>query len=179
MATLTGNDGSVDDTFNYGVNQKAAQDFKIAAGATITGFSIKGSKGNTTPCTNFTAEIYEGGTDPTNGTLKKTQSFSSTSLGAYTGSPTFHDFSFTTDTGALTGGSTVYWLVISPTGGSGTDTIRWSLDNTSPAYADGNTWYNFGSWVNAGTGFDQNFAIYGTTGGGGGGSVNSSILAFM
>lgn len=158
--TLTSYDGSMDDTNNMVAGSKEAQGFKIAAGCTITGFSIKGSKGNTTPCTSFTAKIYEGGATPDAGTLKASQSFDSNGLGPYTASPAFQDFTFTTNTGALTGGSTQYYLIIIPDDGSGSDVIRWSIDNTSPSYADGSRW--LGSWTESTT-LDHNFKIFGTT----------------
>ena len=151
--------GSLDDTSNFGVGSKSAQGFKIASGNKITGFSIQGSKGNTTPCTSFTASIYEGGADPTAGTLKASESFSSNGLGAYTASPTFHSFYFATPTTTLTGGTTQYYLVISPDDGTGTDVIRWAADTTSPTYADGTSWY-LGGWTES-TGIDRNFAIFG------------------
>lgn len=161
MITLAQYDGSNDDTWNYGVTQKSAQGFKIPAGATITGFSIKGSKGNTTPCTSFTAYIYEGGANPTAGTLIKSESFASSGLGNYTGTPSFHDFTFSTDTGALTGGSTQYYLVIKPDDGTGNDVIRWSVDSTSPTYTDGTPWnYTPSTWTEYST-RDHNFKIYG------------------
>ena len=162
MATLTYYDGDVNDTSNYGAGTKMAQSFKIATGKKITGFSIKGSKGNTTPCTTFTASIYAGGDNPTAGTLIGSQSFSSDGLGAYTASPTFHDFTFSTELTGLAGGTTQYYLIISPNDGTGADVIRWSVDNTSPSYSDGNAWYYAGgTWYDAGSGYDKNFKIYG------------------
>lgn len=162
MATLTEYDGSVNDTSNYAAGTKGAQGFKIATGKKITGFSIKGSKGNTTPCTSFTASIYAGGANPTAGTLVKSESFSSDGLGAYTASPSFRDFTFSTPVTGLAGGTTQYYLIISPDDGTGGDVIRWSVDNTSPSYADGNAWnYASGTWYDSGSGYDKNFKIYG------------------
>jgi len=160
MAILTEYDGSVNDTFNFGVGVKRAQGFKIATGKKITGFSIKGSKGNTTPCTSFTASIYAGGADPTAGTLIKSESFSSDGLGAYTASPSFRDFTFSTPATGLAGGSTQYYLVLFPDDGTGGDVIRWSVDNTSPSYADGSNWQYVSSWSQRTT-EDCNFKIYG------------------
>ena len=164
MAILTEYDGSVDDTNNLGIDYIVAQGFKIPSGATITGFSIRGSKGNTNPCSSFTVKIYEGGANPTAGTEKKSESFSSTSLGDYTGSPTFHDFEFTTSTGALTGGSTQYYMTLHPDDGSTSDAIRWSIDTTSSSYSDGSRWsspYSSISWTEV-SNHDLNFKIYGT-----------------
>lgn len=163
MATLAIYDGTTDDAVNFGKTPVAySQGFKIPAGSTITGFSYKGSKGNTTPCSNFTAKIYEGGTTPSNGTLKKSESFSSTSLGAYTPTPSFHDFTFATDTGALTGGTTKYYIIWSADDGTGTDVIRTSADYNS-SYADGSyrTTSDGTTW-SAESSHNLNFKIYGT-----------------
>jgi hypothetical protein len=161
MATLTEYDGSMDDTSNFAAGNAEAQGFKIDNGKKITGFSVRGSKGNTTPCTSFTACIYAGGTNPENGTLIKKESFASSGLGNYTATPTFHDFTFTTPAIALNNGTTQYYLIISPDDGTGNDVIRWSIDATSIAYIKGERYYRTsGTWYTSLI-TRHNFKIYG------------------
>jgi len=165
MATLTEYLGSVDDTFNFGTANIIAMGFKIPAGATITGWGIVGSRGNNATAGTFRVEVYEGSGNPNAGTLILSEDYDRTVLPTYTASPTLQSFVFGTPSGVLTGGSTQYYLVITPLTGSSNDCVRWSTDNTSPTYADGNTWgWTSGTWTSYPT-FDQNFQITGTTGG--------------
>lgn len=160
MATLTISDSTVSDTNNQGTGSGIqAQGFKIPSNATITGVGIKGSQGASASGT-FKIEIYEGGASPTAGTLKKTETYTTTSvLPVYTPTPTMQTINFTTGTGTLTGGSIQYYLCITALTGSASDETRWSFCNPG-TYPDGTTWIGGSEFAT----LDNNFAIYGTIG---------------
>lgn len=162
MATLT-EYLNWNDTNNIGTTTKRFQGFKIAAGKQITGFGIIGSQGNNATAGTFSVSIYEGGTVTSvdSGTLVAYEEYDRSVLGAYTTSPTMHEFTFATPTGALTGGSTQYFLVIHPLTGSSSDCIRWALDTTSPTYTDGSSGFKTtGAWTEQAT-TDEAFRILG------------------
>lgn len=163
MAILTNYEGSNDDFENTGTGYYCAQGFKIPSNATCTGVSIYGSRGNAGgvgASGTFSVSIYSGA-DPS-ATLVKTETFNTSVLHAYDGTPYWNDINFTTGVSLVAG--TQYYLRIIPLTGSSNDEVRWSTDTTSPTYADGAFWSsNGGAWTQN-TSRDKNFRINGTTG---------------
>lgn len=160
MAILTNYEGSNNDFENIGTTsgKAIAQGFKVASNATCTSVSIYGSRGNGATGT-FAVEVYSGVTPSS--TLIKTETFNTSILTAYTGSPFWDEITFTTSFPLVVG--TQYYLIIRPVTGSTGDEVRWSSDNTSPTYSDGARWsFNTGSWVEV-VGTDENFRINGLT----------------
>jgi hypothetical protein len=169
MAILTEYLGSVNDTFNQGTGSKVAIAFEVPAGSVIEGWGIIGSQGVTGTAGTFSVKIIENaGGNPDVGTIVAEETYNRTVLGAYTASPTLKSFTFGTPTGTLTGGSTVYYLLIESLTGSSNDNLRWSADSTAVVYDyrsrytvnGGSTWPTIATYV-------QNFQITGTEGGGG------------
>lgn len=158
MATLTEYDGSIDDTNNFGTGLWELQSFKIPNPASITGISFKGSRGNSPSGTTYTINVRS---DTYNGTIVGGETFNLSTLPAYTATPGFVDVTFTTPFNIVDETKT-YFLEIKPNDGSVNDEIRWSIDTTSPSYADGNRWTSGGT---DSTTIDHNFKIYGTEGG--------------
>ena len=155
MAILTQYDGSMDDTANFGTSVWDLQSFKIPSSSSITGISFKGSKGVSSSGTTFTVNIRQ---DTYNGTIIGGETFNTSTLPAYTASPSFVDITFTTPFD-ITDSSKTYFLEIKPNNGSTSDELRWSQDTTSPTYADGNRWNSSGA---NSTTIDKNFKINGT-----------------
>lgn len=162
MATLTEYIGSRD--IDIGVTQTYtafAQSFKIPSSSIITGFSILSYREADVTATTFTAKIIEGGVTPTfGGTEKASEVFDISSLTSPSSAIAYTDFTFSSDTGIVTGGTTQYYLYIY-INQSSTGQVVWAADNTSPSYSDGKYWfYSNGTWADNG-GVDYNFKIYG------------------
>ncbi len=163
---LTSYDGSHSAFATVGTgNSRFAQSFKIPAGKRITGFSLKACKASGSSISNFTVQIYEGSSAPEAGTKIAEQTFSADSLGSYTTSPSFHDFTFTTPTGSLTGGTSTSYYIVVLADSSGN--LSWSYSWVSPLYSDGCYWFrqydsDFSRWEwNSGTSYDFSFKIWG------------------
>ena len=159
MAVLTNYEGSNNDFENIGlVTSKAvAQGFQVPSNSTCTSVSIYGSRGNGATGT-FAAEVYSGAAPDS--TLVKTETFNTSTLTVYDGSPHWEEIVFTTPFSLVAG--TQYYLIIRPVTGSDVDEVRWSSDTTSPTYSYGARWTkNTGSWVET-TGRDKNFRVSGT-----------------
>jgi len=174
-ATFTEYVGSIDDTNNFGTGQYYSQTWQATASSTdtleLTGFALTGSMGNAgSNCTTFNAKVT---LTTYAGTIVRAENFNCSDLGAYTGSPTSHTFTFSSSTPITT--SDVYWLTIHPNDGSASDGMRWATDTTSPGYTLG----SFGSAGTLNTAIDTNFKVFGTytTPGGGGGTSTSTATS--
>lgn len=171
MAILTSYEGSNDDFENVGTtsNVALAQGFKVASSSSCTSISIYGSRGNGATGT-FALEIYSGANPGS--TLVKTETFNTSVLTAYDGSPHWDEITFTTPVNLVLG--TQYYAIIRPITGSTSDEVRWSHDTTGASYADGKDWTKHtGSWVERTNdcNFRVNEAVASTSG--------KNFLAFM
>jgi hypothetical protein len=119
---------------------------------------MRGSRGNSYAGGSITIGVYTGATKTG---LVYSETTTGSFLPAYTASPVFTDFTFASSF-SLTAGTTYYIYITFVSGCHSNDELRWSMDNSSPSYANG-SWYNNGT---AYTGYDKNFKIYGTVGSG-------------
>lgn len=154
-APLTQYLGSIDDSYNYGTTVAEIQSFQVLQPCIISGVSFYGTKGNLSSGSTFTVNIRD---STYNGTILKTQTFNTSILPAFVDPPVaFVNLDFTTGF-IITDPTKTYFLEIVCNNGSATDEIRWSLDNTSPAYAGGTKWNSLGVQDTA---KDHNFSING------------------
>lgn len=152
MAILTNYEsGGSFDNLNY--NARESQGFKIPQDASVTSVSFKMSKGSTATASTITISITSGSE---NGTVVKTEDFSTSLLQSYNGSTTsWTEFTFTTPV-SLTAG-TQYWARHLTSGGSANnDEIRRSL-HLNGTYADGTVWFNGTEYTN----YDALFRVSG------------------
>lgn len=156
MAILTNYEGSNDDLDNRGTNGGNAQGFQVPSNSTCTSITLYGSRGVGATGT-FALQIYSGTID---GTQVKTETFNTSVLTAYDGSPHWDEITWTASV-ALTAG-TQYFLRIVPQTGSATDEIRSSVDTTSPSYSNGARWYLASSVWTEQSGVDMNFRVNGS-----------------
>lgn len=155
MATLTSYDGSIDDTNNFGdATNITGQGFKLTSSATCTGFSMKGSRGVNYTGSAITISVCTAA-DGTG--VVYTEDTTGSFLPAYTATPSFIDFTFVSSF-ALTADTQYYILITCSAACHDSDELRWSIDNTSPSYANGGSVSN--SFED--TSYDRNFKIYGT-----------------
>jgi hypothetical protein len=157
MATLTSYEGSNNDLENQGTTGPRAQGFQVPSNSTCTGCSIYGSRGNGATGT-FSASVYSGAAPDS--TLVYTETFNTSVLHVFDNTPYWNDITFASSFSLVAG--TQYYLRIIPLTGSAIDEVRWSLDNTSPAYTDGARWLSSGGVWAQDTSIDENFRIYGT-----------------
>lgn len=137
MAVLTNYEsGGSFDNLAYG--SRESQGFKIPNNASVTSVSFKMSKGSTATASTITISITSGSE---NGTVVKTENFSTSLLQSYDGATTsWTEFTFTTPV-SLTAG-TQYWARHITSGGSANgDEIRRSL-HFGGTYADGAIWFS-------------------------------------
>jgi hypothetical protein len=151
--TATSYEGSNDDFENNGTGATAGQSFQVSSSYSITSVSIYGSRGNSSSGT-FKIEIKTG--SPTGTVVATTGTLSSSTLSAYSGTPSWNQISLIGSV-TLTPGIT-YYLVATSVTGSSNDEIRWSVDATTPSYTGG----SYYSGTTADTARDRSFRISGS-----------------
>jgi hypothetical protein len=152
MALLTYYSGSNDDFENNGTTSATAgQSFQVDSNGTCSHVAIYGARGNTASGT-FKVELKTG--SPTGTVIATTGTLTTTStLTLFANGPMWNWLALTTPVALTTG--TTYYMVATSLTGSTNDEIRWSVDNTSPSYANG-TYYD-GSTADSGK--DRSFGI--------------------
>ncbi len=163
-ANILSYDGSKDNSNNYGGNDRIAQAIKATFTGSVVGVECYCSQGNSYSAAGSMFQV--GIATNISGAFIAFGWFNGADLNTFAGGQIYEYLAFTTKA-PLTSGTTYYirWETSGQLGHA-TDQWRWTIDTTSPAYADGAYWSSTdsGAWAEN-TGVDLNWKLWQESGG--------------